>query len=177
MSSGDITELGKADQISFHFFTKTYGVVYESRAMEVNMRGQGKTNKWFSLKTTESNMSKDTRETYWHISTATPPLPPLEIQVLLLVPDLSHNHILVLSPSHPLNPGFAPSSPTTPSQCILISPTPKYILLESVTARFGKGERSEGIEIAKMYKAGILHFRSLYTALRILPCWKLVKKI
>ncbi|KAF8994711.1 hypothetical protein BDQ17DRAFT_1430860 [Cyathus striatus] len=85
-------------------------------------------------------MSKDTRETYRHISTATPPPPPLEIQVLLSVPDLSHNRVLVLSPSHPLNPGFAPSSPTTPSQRILISPTPKYVLLESDITMLEAGE-------------------------------------
>lgn len=96
-----------------------------------------------------------------------PPPPPLEIQVLLSVPELSSNQVLVyLSPD---------------SSRLQIKPTPKYILLESWvlafnTRRISEDEGSE-VALSTVYKHGIPLFRSLYSLLRILPTWKLCKRL
>jgi autophagy-related protein 13 len=92
------------------------------------------------------------------------PSPVFELQVLLCVPELNNNQVLVhLSQD---------------SSRVRIEPTPKYILLESWVIIFKQaGDMSSDIAPATMYKHCIPFFRSVYTLLRILPAWKLHRRL
>lgn len=107
--------------------------------------------------------------------------PPLELQVLLSVPDLTNNQVLV---HHPPN-----------ASRVRVDPTPTHILLESWKISFSATPGSEassrtssyassggsspvGPEVtpATVYKHAIATFRSMYSLLRVLPAWRLCKR-
>ncbi|KDQ23490.1 hypothetical protein PLEOSDRAFT_1114454 [Pleurotus ostreatus PC15] len=167
-------ETQKADQIAFHVYTKLSHVVNHARTT-VEPRVQPKVDKWFNLETPDSDLLfKEAREPYRSLSSYVPPgaAPPLEIQVLLTIPELASNQVLV----HLSN--------DIPSR---IDPTPRYILLESHVLNFAhhgstasfSSSSSSASDVAPptIYKHGIPLFRSLYTLLRVLPAWKLYKRL
>lgn len=91
-------------------------------------------------------------------------MPPLELQVLLSVPELMTNQVLVLAD---------PNSPR-----IRIDPTPRYVLLESWLVVFHPGDSSDDTQqLSAVYKQSISVFRGLFTLLRLLPAWKLCRKL
>ncbi|KAJ2920696.1 hypothetical protein H1R20_g16397, partial [Candolleomyces eurysporus] len=159
-------DIQKADQIAFHFYTKLFYVVNQSRAT-AEPRTQGKVDKWFNLETPDSDLfTKEAKEPYKNISLALPSggPPPLEIQVVLSVPELANNQVLV-----------------HPSSTTRIEPTPRFIVLESFVLSFTprREDEHESIDVAlpTIYKHGIPLFRSLYSLLRVLPTWKLYKRL
>ena len=83
------------------------------------------------------------------------------------VPDLSANQVLVCRGAD--------------SSRLRIEPIPNYILLESWSVQFSS--RGQGIGgdtdfgLSTVYKHGIGLFRSIYTLLRVLPTWKLHKRL
>ena len=116
--------------------------------------------------------------------------PPFELQVLLSVPELTSNQVLVYQ---------APDSSR-----VRIEPTPRHILLEtwllvfsptpsspsspsSRQQQYSYGEvdssastsSSTSAEVAPstIYKHCITLFRSLFSLLRILPAWRLYKRL
>ncbi|KAJ8488952.1 hypothetical protein ONZ45_g13772 [Pleurotus djamor] len=168
----------KADQIAFHVYTKLTHVVNHARTT-TDQRGQPKPDKWFNLETPDSDFfSKEDREPYRALSSYIHPTlpPPLEIQVLLTIPELASNQVLV---------HLDPDTNTRHR----IEPTPRFILLESFildfahhgsTSSFSSSSSSTGVaDIAPstMYKHGIPLFRSLYTMLRVMPAWKVFKRL
>jgi autophagy-related protein 13 len=92
---------------------------------------------------------------------------PFELQVLLSVPDLSANQVLVCRGAD--------------SSRLRIEPIPNYIysnpgLFSSRPAgRAVAGDTDFGL--STVYKHGIGLFRSIYTLLRVLPTWKLHKRL
>ncbi|TFK23887.1 hypothetical protein FA15DRAFT_705075 [Coprinopsis marcescibilis] len=158
----------KADQIAFHFYTKLFYVVNQARATE-EARGQAKVDKWFNLETPDSDLfTREAREVYKNISLAPQPgPPPLEIQVVIAVPELANNQVLVYL--------------TPEGSRARIEPTPRFIVLETWTLSFAprRGNEDHSIDVAlpTIYKHGIPLFRSLYSLLRVLPTWKLYKRL
>ncbi|KAF6743482.1 autophagy-related protein 13-domain-containing protein [Ephemerocybe angulata] len=160
-------DIQKADQIAFHFYTKLFYVVNQARAT-AEPRTQGKIDKWFNLETQDSDLfTREAREPYKNISQAPPPgPPPLEIQVVLTVPELAHNQVLVYL--------------TPDSSRARIEPTPKLIVLETYTLTFAPHTvepASIDVALPTIYKHGIPLFRSLFSLLRVLPAWKLYKRL
>ncbi|KAJ3901243.1 autophagy-related protein 13-domain-containing protein [Lentinula edodes] len=163
----------KADQITFHFYTKLFYVLNDARATIPAEIASARTDKWFNLETPDSDLwTKEGREPYKTIS-ALRPLPPLEIQVLLTVPDsLTNNQVLVY---------ISPDSSRVPIQS-----TYRYVLLErwvlelssrDIYSFSSDSESSSGsVSLSTLYKHGIPLFRSLYSFLRVLPAWKLSKR-
>ncbi|KAJ3805314.1 phosphorylated protein that interacts with Vac8p, partial [Lentinula lateritia] len=159
----------KADQITFHFYTKLFYVLNDARATLPAEIASARTDKWFNLETPDSDLwTKEGREPYKTIS-ALRPLPPLEIQVLLTVPDsLTNNQVLVY---------ISPDSSRVPIQS-----TYRYVLLErwvlelsssDIYSFSSDSESSSGsVSLSTLYKHGIPLFRSLYSFLRVLPAWK-----
>ncbi|KAJ3878052.1 phosphorylated protein that interacts with Vac8p, partial [Lentinula edodes] len=159
----------KADQITFHFYTKLFYVLNDARATIPAEIASARTDKWFNLETPDSDLwTKEGREPYKTIS-ALRPLPPLEIQVLLTVPDsLTNNQVLVY---------ISPDSSRVPIQS-----TYRYVLLErwvlelssrDIYSSSSDSESSSGsVSLSTLYKHGIPLFRSLYSFLRVLPAWK-----
>ncbi|KAL0567159.1 autophagy protein 13 [Marasmius crinis-equi] len=160
----------KADQIALHFYTKLFYVVNDARNIaDTNLNS--KIDKWFNLETPDSDLfTKEAREPYRSLSSSPAP-PPLEIQVLLTIPDLTNNQVLVYQ---------APDSSR-----VRVEPTPKSILLESFVLAFTPRDRRESLDadehvhvaLPTIYKHGIPLFRSLYSLLRISPAWKLCKRL
>jgi autophagy-related protein 13 len=120
----------------------------------------------FNLETPDSDLFKDHLRIYRSVSVSPPP-PPFELQVLLSIPELAHNQVLVhLAPD---------SSP------LRVDPTPRHILLESWLLSFNSdhhpAEDQADVAPSTIYKHGIPLFRSLYSLLRILPAWKVFKRL
>ena len=126
----------------------------------------------FNLETPDSDLfTREAREPYRSISQAPPPGPlPMEIQVLLSVPELTNNQALVyISPD---------------STRVRIEPTPRFILLETWTLemnlhQLGRRGLDANTDISPpvIYKHGIILFRSLFSLLRVLPSWKFYKRL
>ncbi|KIY47595.1 phosphorylated protein that interacts with Vac8p, partial [Fistulina hepatica ATCC 64428] len=152
----------KADQIALHLFTKLFQVVYHARITR-EPRPSQKVDKWFNLETPETDaLSKDDRDKFKSISSSPPQ--PLEIQVLLTVPELGNNQVLVYHPDA--------VSGTQPPQ-IRIYPTPKRILLESWTLSYTPRDGPPDTTVpSTTYKHGILLFRTVFSLLRLLPAWR-----
>ncbi|KAJ3828720.1 phosphorylated protein that interacts with Vac8p [Lentinula raphanica] len=147
----------KADQITFRFHTKLFSLLNDARATASAETNTNKTEKWFNIETPDPDLwTKEGRELYKTIS-ALRTLPPLEIQVLLTVPDtLTNNQALVY---------ISPDSSRVPIQTVY-----KYILLERWTLELNFQDIYPGsVSLATLYKHGISLFRSLYSLLRVLP--------
>ena len=102
---------------------------------------------------------------YRSISTLGDLPPPLELQVLLSVPELSANQVLVYHEPH--------------ASRIRIDPTPTHILLERWILSFTANPSSDSdadVPLATLYKHAMCVFRSLFTLLRVLPAWTLTRR-
>ncbi|KAH7915511.1 autophagy-related protein 13-domain-containing protein [Hygrophoropsis aurantiaca] len=161
-------DIQKADQIAHRFYTKLTLVVNNARAT-AEPRSGARVDKWFNLETPDSDMFREHLRTYRAVS-MTPPPPSFELQVLLSVPELTNNQVLVY---------LAPDSSR-----LRIDPTPRHILLENWLLNFTpefpqarSGDDQSDVAPSTIYKHGIPLFRSLYSLLRILPSWKLFKKL
>ncbi|KAF8635112.1 hypothetical protein AX15_000549 [Amanita polypyramis BW_CC] len=75
----------------------------------------------------------------------------------------------------------ATTPPSSSPSRIRIEPTPRYVLLERFALTFTVRPRDipppTDIALPTIYKHGIPLFRSLFSLLRILPAWKLYKKL
>ncbi|KAF7369477.1 Autophagy-related protein 13 [Mycena venus] len=182
MAAGDSA---KADQIAFHIYTKLFHVLYAARASEQGP-GTGKTDKWFNLETplAPSAATPTTElDAYRTLSSTTPPQHPLALQVLLVVPPPGGGTALVHKPTG-----------------TRLEPEPRHVLLEewvldflspssstsaststSETASLSSASSSTDEETdvlpPTIYKNAIPLFRALYALLRILPAWRVVRKL
>ncbi|KAH9965322.1 autophagy-related protein 13-domain-containing protein [Russula dissimulans] len=158
-------EAHKADQIAYRYYTKLTSVVHAARAT-VEPNPQAKVDKWFNLETPDAETFKEPLRPYRSLSSAPSPLP-FELQVLLSVPDLSGNQVLVCKGAD--------------SSRLRIDPIPQFILLESWSVQFSPRRAGSGADadlgLSTIYKHGIGLFRSIYTLLRVLPTWKLHKRL
>ena len=98
----------------------------------------------FNLETPDSDLfTREAREPYRNISLSPPPgPPPLEIQVLLCIPELTNNQVLIHRSDDssdimdlPTQPPSSPTSSSAHSQ-LRIEPTPRSIVLETWTLTF-----------------------------------------
>lgn len=158
-------DIQKADQIAHRFYTKLCLVVSNARATS-ELKSQSKVDKWFNLETPDSDLFKDHLRIYKAVSTAPAP-PPFELQVLLSVPDLITNQVLV---------HLAHDSSRS-----RVDPTPRHIVLENWLINFvpepHRDNDADSVAPSTIYKHGIPLFRSIYSLLRVLPSWKLYKKL
>ncbi|KIJ60812.1 hypothetical protein HYDPIDRAFT_97951 [Hydnomerulius pinastri MD-312] len=161
-------DIQKADQIAHRFYTKLCLVVSNARTT-AEPRSQGKVDKWFNLETPDSDVFRDNLRVYRAVSSSPSP-PPFELQVLLSIPELTTNQVLVY---------LAPDSSR-----VRIDPTPQHILLENWLLNFTPSfpetrydDEPGDVAPSTIYKHGIPLFRSLFSLLRILPSWKLFKKL
>ncbi|KAF8182098.1 hypothetical protein BJ912DRAFT_1061917 [Pholiota molesta] len=136
----------KADQLAFHFYTKFFYTLHDARVTE-GACAQAKTDKWFNLETPDCDLfTNDARMPYRAISLAPAPGPlVLDIQVLLVVPELPNDQVLVYA------------VPDMPS--VKVEPARRFILLEAWT--LGWTSTTD----------------SLFSLLRVLPAWKLYKRL
>ncbi|KAF8273506.1 autophagy-related protein 13-domain-containing protein [Lactarius quietus] len=158
-------EAQKADQIAYRYYTKLVSTVHSARAT-AEPNPLAKVDKWFNLETPDAEIFKEHMRPYRNLSSTPSPLP-FELQVLLSVPDLTANQALVCRGAD--------------SSRLRIDPIPNYILLESWSVQFSSHRQDSGSDtdfgLSTVYKHGIGLFRSIYTLLRVLPTWKLHKRL
>ncbi|KAG1867761.1 autophagy-related protein 13-domain-containing protein [Suillus subluteus] len=160
-------QLQRNDQVAHRLYTKLCLVVSNARATS-ELKSESKVDKWFNLETPGSDLFRDHLRVYKAVSTAPAPLP-FELQVLLSVTDLIPNQVLV---------HLAHDSSRS-----RVDPTPRHIVLENWFLNFvpeARGDSdtdSTSVAPSTIYKHGISLFRSIYSLLRILPSWKLYKKL
>ena len=134
----------------------------------------------FNLETPDTGLHKATLEAYRSISvsSALHAIPSLHISVLLSIPPLNSSSGIVLVHQ-------SPASSDIEETQTRVTPTPRYILLETHTLSllpssslsFSSSSASSSVELSTVYKQCISLFRSLYTMLRVLPAWKLHRKL
>ncbi|KAH9849313.1 autophagy-related protein 13-domain-containing protein [Lenzites betulinus] len=158
----------RADQIAQKLYSKLVLVVNYARAT-LEPTPDARLDKWFNLETPDPELFKEYTRIYRSISSA-PTVPLFQLQVLLCVPELATNQVLVY---------LAPDSSR-----VRIDPTPRYIVLESWNVEFTPNharshDSDDRIDVAPatMYKHGIPLFRSIFTLLRVLPAWKLARRL
>ncbi|KAI5120072.1 hypothetical protein M0805_002633 [Coniferiporia weirii] len=176
----DASTLQKADQIAHRLFAKFAIVIDNARNVAAEVREDSKTDKWFNLETPDTDVYKEQLRLYRSISQLGASPPPLELQILLTVPELTNNQVLV---QHPPD-----------ASRVRVEPTPTHILLESWTLSFAasgsspvstsssssQSNSSAGtgeVTLATVYKHTMAVFRSLYTLLRVLPTWRVCKRL
>ncbi|KAL5505015.1 ATG13 [Sanghuangporus vaninii] len=170
--SQESTAQQKADQIAHRFFSKFVSVIDSARNVLSEPREDAKVDKWFNIETTDSDLSREHTRLYRSISQLRAPPPPLELLVLLTVPELTDKQVLV---QHPPN-----------SSRQRVEPTPAHVLLERWTLAFvlsnsgspSSSQMSTGeVTLATVYKHIMSVIRSLYTLLHVLPAWRICKRL
>ncbi|KAJ7123442.1 autophagy-related protein 13-domain-containing protein [Mycena epipterygia] len=168
MAPGDSA---KADQIAFHIFTKLFHVLHAARASDQGPPS-GKTDKWFNLETpiaAPGNTPTSELDLYRSLSSfsSTSAAPrPLTVQILLAVPPPGGGTALVHTPSR-----------------TRVEPQPRLVLLEEWVLAFSPPSSSASstdeadVLPPTIYKNAIPLFRALYALLRILPAWRVVRKL
>ncbi|KAI0041580.1 hypothetical protein FA95DRAFT_1548537 [Auriscalpium vulgare] len=150
----------RSDQIVSRFYTKLAGVVHNARATA--QLASTKTDKWFNLETPEVDAYRDALQIYRGVSRAQTPIPPLNLYVLLCIPDPAPTRVLVVYPR---------GGPR-----LVIDPAPRFVLLESWQLDFRQLSSEPDHAAHTIYKHGIALFRSLYALLRVLPAWNMHKR-
>jgi autophagy-related protein 13 len=154
----------------------------------------------FNLETPDSELlTKEMREKYKTVSTSPHGPPALEVQVLLSVPELANNQVLVYTPdtkptsrirheparSHILLESWSlqlTPQDHSPAASTATTPLPSTSTATTPSAGYNPGSASTSSLISDVappviYKHGIVLFRSVYALLRILPAWRLHKKL
>lgn len=117
----------------------------------------------FNLETPDTDAFREPLRAYRALSALAQP-PPFELQVLLVVPPLAGNEALVHRGAD--------------SARVRLEPAPLLVLLEAWTLTFAPTPADDdGFEAPKMYKHGISLVRALYTLLRVLPAWAVLKRL
>lgn len=117
----------------------------------------------FNLETPDAaDLFREHTRIYRSIST-THPTPSFRLQVLLCVPELANNQVLAY---------IASDGSRSP-----VDPTPTHILLESWNILFTPHQNHTDVPLPTVYKHGISLFRSIFTLSRILPAWKLSRRL
>ncbi|KAH8108347.1 autophagy-related protein 13 [Phellopilus nigrolimitatus] len=172
----DASTLAKADQIAHRFFAKFALVVDNARNVAVEPREDAKTDKRFNLETPDTDSYKEQLRLYRSISQLGASPPPLELQILMSVPELTDKQVFV---HHPPSPSRARVD-LTPTHILLESWMLAFIFSGSAFSQSSVSSSSSGggageVTLATVYKQAMSVFRSLYTLLRVLPAWRICK--
>ncbi|THU80680.1 hypothetical protein K435DRAFT_695207 [Dendrothele bispora CBS 962.96] len=176
----------KADQIAFHFYTKLFYVLNHARATAEPETATNPSPPPYPPQPPTLRLPYPRLPSSFSSSTG---VPPLEIQVLLTIPDLNTNQVLA----------YLPDSSSSTSTRNRVQPTPKHVLLEKWVLEFtprnathrtrdrdrdgregaeeASGPAGSSVALSTIYKHGIPLFRSLFSLLRILPAWKVAKRL
>ncbi|KAJ7177085.1 autophagy-related protein 13-domain-containing protein [Mycena filopes] len=199
MAAGDSA---KADQIAFHIYTKLFHVLYAARASEQGLSagGSGKADKWFNLETPLAPAQATPTvelDSYRALSSphANNQIKPLSVQVLLVVPPPGGGTALV----HKASGGrvepepryvlleewvlaFATTSTASSTASTASTSTASASASDADSMSGGSRSSSTDDEDAEVlpptiYKNAIPLFRALFALLRILPAWRVVRKL
>ncbi|KLO18289.1 hypothetical protein SCHPADRAFT_993713 [Schizopora paradoxa] len=188
----------KADQLAHRFFSKFSILVDDARS---NIQGvgpeAGKTDKWaslsfsFNIETVDADTFKDHLKTYRSVSSlSTAALQPLELQVLLTVPELAPNQVLTYRPQGrsrlcvepPGGSGQVRNIILERWSCKFLPPPPSSSTssvsdTSSVSTTSTATEEATSVPLPTVYKHAMSTFRSLYTLLQVLPSSRVCRRV
>ncbi|KAF3925477.1 hypothetical protein ABW21_db0209610 [Orbilia brochopaga] len=176
------SERGRLNQLMTNFFLKLALVVVRSRmdVPPVFTRGTAnrKINKWFNVELEETDIFKEDLR-LWKYSDASENRPPsLIIETYLDAEDLTPNQTLVILDENEKRHNvettllaFRNWRRGNPLN------SKKEVVLERWRVNLSPPTGEPSPELAVVYKKSIVLFRSLYSYARLLPSWKLQKKL
>ncbi|KAJ6261203.1 hypothetical protein Dda_3871 [Drechslerella dactyloides] len=176
------SERGRLNQLMTNFFLKLALVVVRSRmdVPPVFTRGTAnrKINKWFNVELEETDIFKEDLR-LWKYSDATDNRPPtLIIETYIDAEDLTPNQTLVILDENEKRHNvettllaFRNWRRGNPLN------SKKEVVLERWRVNLSPPTGEPAPELAVVYKKSIVLFRSLYSYARLLPSWKLQKKL
>ncbi|EWC46878.1 hypothetical protein DRE_03890 [Drechslerella stenobrocha 248] len=166
------SEKGRLNQLMTNFFLKLALVVVRSRmdVPPVFTRGTAnrKVNKWFNVELEETDIFREDLRV-WKYSDATENRPPpLVIETYIDAQDLTPNQTLVILDEMEKRHNV---------ETTLFAHRKKEVVLERWRVDLSLPTGEPAPELAVVYKKSIVLFRSLYSYARLLPSWKLQKKL
>ncbi|SMR52026.1 unnamed protein product [Zymoseptoria tritici ST99CH_3D1] len=184
---GQDRESTKLNQIIQHFHSKAALMICSSRAnlpQVYNRNGDIKQNRWFNVILDDTDVLLDDLQ-HWRGPDLSEQRPvPLVIEVYLDTSHLSHNQALVAIDDAGKRWDVADALGSSAES----SPRPSRnggrfceVVLERWTVELGDAEDYSKSEIndalPNVYKKGVVLFRSLFTLARLLPAWRLHRKL
>ncbi len=160
---------GKVNQMIQNYFAKAVQVIVQSRVnvspTYIHNSTSKKTNKWFNIELDDSNIFRD-EVRLWKTSDAQEPgPPPLLVEAYLDTRDLNPNETLVFSKEN---------EPPIKIEAKLHS---DQVVLERWRIELLPPIAESPPDLPVSYKRTIAMFRSLHTLCRLLPSWKLRKRL
>ncbi|KAI8912528.1 autophagy-related protein 13-domain-containing protein [Gorgonomyces haynaldii] len=160
----------KSDSLLQQFISKTAQIIVQSRlstlAKPQQENEKRKTNKWFNLELDEFEPLREQLKFWKGQLTSTAQAPPLIIDILLDISNLSSQHLV-------LKQGSGTRTRITPEQLIgrdaAGRPVQKQRILHMIP--------HQPPDIPLVYKQSIAFFRSLYSIVRLLPCYSLTRQL
>ncbi|CAK9786582.1 hypothetical protein CC85DRAFT_283201 [Cutaneotrichosporon oleaginosum] len=188
-ASSQVVGASRADQIIYRFYLKTVAILVDGRVTHLSaQRGERKKDRWFNLTIADTEVHKADLRIYRAVSSYTPlpdppagtsrsTVPPLLIAFILDTNDIPAGQTLLwnrdgariaLDPSL-VKQGGGPGT-RRPG-----------IVLERWTLRVSDQEVADpaASEMAPptAYRLGIIHFRALYAFIRLLPAYRLFRRL
>ncbi|KAF2485533.1 autophagy-related protein 13-domain-containing protein [Neohortaea acidophila] len=184
--SGQDRELTKLNQIIQHFHTKAALLICSSRAnlpRSQNQHGDIRQNRWFNVVVDETDVLLDHLQEWRRHDLFEDRPRPLVIEMFLDTAHLTSNQVLVIKDDagrrHNVANALSPS--TSGAQPSRSGARQCEVVLERWTLELGDANRHTPAELDEklpnVYKKGVVLFRSLYTFLRIVPAFKLYRKL
>ncbi|GAB7366596.1 hypothetical protein MBLNU230_g8581t2 [Neophaeotheca triangularis] len=175
------------NQIIQNFHTKAALMICSARASlprVYNKNGDVRQNRWFNTVLDDTDALVQDLQEWKRPDLADHSPPPLVVEVYLDASHLTHNQALVLVDDTGKRWDVADALATSRDS----SPRPTKsgsqhceVVLERWMVQLGEGEDYTAAELndqlPNVYKKGVVLFRSLYTYQRLLPAWKLHKKL
>ncbi|KAK9479668.1 autophagy-related protein 13-domain-containing protein [Lipomyces japonicus] len=162
----DSGQLSKLNQLIQNFFLKAAQVIVQSRISVDPIYSKGRTspkvNKWFGLELEENEAFKDELRTW---RGGQPGQPPLLIETVIDIRDLTANQMLVLLDDE----GKRWNIETSRSREIVLERWQIELDPRIIGALLS--------ELPLVYKKSTVLIRSLYAYVRLLPAWRLRKKL
>ncbi|KAL7425228.1 autophagy protein 13 [Cryptotrichosporon argae] len=179
-SSSQMSQLSRADQISHRLYLKTVGVLVDARLTHYGAaKAERKKDKWFNVGIHECDVHRADLQIYRSLSSYSPaagaPVPPLLIAFILDTSDIPAGQTLTWTSGGRrlrLDPGAVRRGTGGRAGA--------GIVLERWTfsaASTAEASQTASLAIHSAYRLGIVHFRALYAVVRLLPAYRLSRRL
>ncbi|KAK6442586.1 autophagy protein 13 [Oleoguttula sp. CCFEE 5521] len=178
-------ETSKLNQIIQNFHTKAALMICSSRAtlpQAYGKSGEARQNKWFNVVLNETEALLEDLQDWRRPDLHDDPPPPLEIEVYLDASQISQTQALTIVDEQGKRWDVADSLRTSADSSPRLDGAPeREIVLERWTIEMGEASRYKATQLndalPNVYKKGVVLFRSLFTFSRLLPAWKLHRRL
>ncbi|OQO03983.1 hypothetical protein B0A48_10626 [Cryoendolithus antarcticus] len=178
-------ETSKLNQIIQNFHTKAALMICSSRAtlpQAYGKSGEARQNKWFNVVLNETEALLEDLQDWRRPDLHDDSPPPLEIEVYLDASQISQTQALTIVDEQGKRWDVADSLRTSADSSPRLDGAPeREIVLERWTIEMGEASRYKAAQLndalPNVYKKGVVLFRSLFTFSRLLPAWKLHRRL